>query len=102
MNSQHPTPTQRFDRGMRAGTNHQRQSLRNAQITAIDISTNSPPTQQENHKTNMRMLGSNNGHPDINQLRESYDVIECSNVLHHMQNPAKAWQLSTATKAEAI
>ena len=26
---------------------------------------------------------------DANQLQEIYDVIECSGVLHHMQNPAQ-------------
>ncbi|WP_392345046.1 class I SAM-dependent methyltransferase [Parasynechococcus sp.] len=26
---------------------------------------------------------------DANQLEDIYDVIECSGVLHHMQNPAQ-------------
>ena len=26
---------------------------------------------------------------DLDQLQDAYDVIECSGVLHHMQDPAK-------------
>ena len=64
---------------------------RNAQITAIDISKNSlayaARKSQEYKMQNVQLK-----QLDIlntNQLQDVYDIIECSGVLHHMQDPAK-------------
>jgi 2-polyprenyl-3-methyl-5-hydroxy-6-metoxy-1,4-benzoquinol methylase len=64
---------------------------KNAQITAIDISTNSLAyAARKVQETNMRNVHLQQ--IDIlnsNQLQDIYDVIECSGVLHHMQTPAE-------------
>ena len=63
----------------------------NAQITAIDISKNSlayaARKSQEYNMRNVQLqqLDILNSH----QLQDVYDVIECSGVLHHMQDPAR-------------
>ena len=64
---------------------------RNAQITAIDISTNSLAyAARKSQEYNMRSVQLQKlDILDANQLQDIYDVIECSGVLHHMQNPAK-------------
>ena len=64
---------------------------RNAQITAIDISTNSLAyAARKSQESNMRNVQLQQlDILDANQLQEIYDVIECSGVLHHMQNPAQ-------------
>ena len=64
---------------------------RNAQITAIDISTNSLTyAARKTQEYNMRSVQLQQlDILDANQLQDIYDVIECSGVLHHMQNPAK-------------
>ena len=63
----------------------------NAQITAIDISKNSlayaARKTQEYQMNNVRLQQLDI--LDANQLQDVYDVIECSGVLHHMQDPAK-------------
>ena len=63
----------------------------NAYITAIDISQNSlayaARKLQEYSMHNVRLQQLDI--LDANQLQDVYDVIECSGVLHHMQNPAK-------------
>ena len=64
---------------------------KNAHITAIDISKNSLAyaarkcKEYNMHNTQIQQLDI----LDINQLEDFYDVIECSGVLHHMQDPAK-------------
>ena len=64
---------------------------KNAHITAIDISKNSlayaaRKCQEYNmHNIQLQQLDI----LDVNQLQDFYDVIECSGVLHHMQDPAK-------------
>jgi 2-polyprenyl-3-methyl-5-hydroxy-6-metoxy-1,4-benzoquinol methylase len=64
---------------------------KNAQITAIDISKNSlayaARKSQEYKMNNVRLQQLDI--LDANQLKDVYDVIECSGVLHHLQNPAK-------------
>ena len=64
---------------------------KNAQITAIDISKNSLAYAarkfQEYNMNNVRIQQLDI--LDANKLKNVYDVIECSGVLHHMQNPAK-------------
>ena len=64
---------------------------KNAQITAIDISTNSLAyAARKVQETNMRNVRLQQlDILDVNQLQDIYDVIECSGVLHHMQNPAE-------------
>ena len=64
---------------------------KNAQITAIDISTNSLAyAARKIQETNMRNVRLQQlDILDANQLQDIYDVIECSGVLHHMQNPAE-------------
>jgi len=63
----------------------------NAQITAIDISKNSlayaARKSQEYNMRNVQLqqLDILNSH----HLQDVYDVIECSGVLHHMQDPAR-------------
>ena len=64
---------------------------KNAQITAIDISRNSlayaaRKSQEYNiHNVRLQQLDI----LDANQLQDIFDVIECSGVLHHMQNPGQ-------------
>ncbi|WP_226423717.1 tetratricopeptide repeat protein [Synechococcus sp. HB1133] len=64
---------------------------KNAQITAIDISNNSlayaTRKSQAYQMNNIRLQQLDI--LDANQLQDVYDVIECSGVLHHMQDPAK-------------
>ena len=64
---------------------------KNAQITAIDISKNSlayaARKSQEYQMNNVQLQQLDI--LDANQLQDVYDVIECSGVLHHMQDPAK-------------
>ena len=64
---------------------------KNAQITAIDISKNSlayaARKAQAYQMNNVRLQQLDI--LDANQLEDSYDVIECSGVLHHMQDPAR-------------
>jgi len=64
---------------------------KNAQITAIDISKNSLAyAKRKSLEYNMRNIRLQQlDILDANQLADIYDVIECSGVLHHMQNPAK-------------
>ena len=64
---------------------------RNAKITAIDISTNSLAyAARKLQEYSMRSVQLQQlDILDANQLENIYDVIECSGVLHHMQNPAK-------------
>ena len=63
----------------------------NAQITAIDISKNSlayaARKTQEYQMRNAQLKQLDI--LDANQLEDVYDVIECSGVLHHMQDPAR-------------
>ena len=64
---------------------------KNVQITAIDISNNSlayaARKSQAYQMNNIRLQQLDI--LDANQLQDVYDVIECSGVLHHMQDPAK-------------
>ena len=64
---------------------------KNAQITAIDISKNrlayAARKVQETNMGNVHLHQLDILNSD--QLQDIYDVIECSGVLHHMQNPAK-------------
>lgn len=76
------------------GTGHQiinASRYKNAQITAIDISKNSlayaARKAQEYNMRNVQLQQLDI--LDANQLHDAYDVIECSGVLHHMQDPAK-------------
>ena len=64
---------------------------RNAKITAIDLSSNSlayairkSKEYEMNNITFKRM-----DLLEVNKLSSTYDIIECSGVLHHMKNPAK-------------
>jgi tetratricopeptide (TPR) repeat protein len=63
----------------------------NAQITAIDISKNSlayaARKTQEYQMSNVKLKQLDI--LDANQLEDIFDLIECSGVLHHMQDPAK-------------
>ena len=64
---------------------------KNAEITAIDISKNSlsyaarKSQEYRMHNVQLQQLDI----LDANQLKNIYDVIECSGVLHHMQDPAR-------------
>ena len=64
---------------------------KNAQITAIDISTSSlayagrKAREYQMNNIQLQQLDI----LDVDQLQDVYDVIECSGVLHHMQDPAK-------------
>ena len=64
---------------------------KNAQITAIDISKNSlayaarKAKAYQMNKVRLQQLDI----LDANKLENFYDVIECSGVLHHMQDPAR-------------
>ena len=64
---------------------------KNAQITAIDISTSSLAyagrKAREYQMKNIQLQQLDI--LDVNHLQDVYDVIECSGVLHHMQDPAK-------------
>ena len=64
---------------------------KNAKITAIDISKNSLAYAtrkcQEYQMSNVRLQQLDI--LDAHQLQDVYDVIECSGVLHHMQDPGK-------------
>ena len=64
---------------------------KDAQITAIDISSSSlayaARKSQEYQMNNVRLQQLDI--LDANQLQDVYDVIECSGVLHHMEDPAK-------------
>lgn len=66
----------------------------NAQITAIDLSLSSLTYA----KSKAHELGLDNIsflHGDIlnlSDLKGTYDVIECSGVLHHMDDPAHGWR----------
>ena len=64
---------------------------KNAEITAIDISKNSLAyAARKYQKYNMHNIQLQQlDILDVNQLQDCYDVIECSGVLHHMQDPAK-------------
>ncbi len=64
---------------------------KNAQITAIDISTSSlayasrKASEYQMNNIQLQQLDI----LDANQLPDVYEIIECSGVLHHMQDPAK-------------
>ena len=64
---------------------------KNVQITATDISKNSPAyaarKSQEYQMNNVRLQQLDI--LDANQLHDVYDVVECSGIMHHMQNHAK-------------
>ena len=64
---------------------------KNAQITAIDISKNSLAyASRKAHEYQMNNIQLQQiDILDLDQLQDAYDVIECSGVLHHMQDPAK-------------
>ena len=64
---------------------------KNSQITAIDISTKSLAyAARKSQEYNMRSIQLQKlDILDANQLQDIYDMIECSGVLHHMQNPTK-------------
>ena len=64
---------------------------KNVQITAIDISKNSLAyAARKTHERQMRNVQLKQlDILDANQLEDIYEVIECSGVLHHMQDPAR-------------
>jgi ubiquinone/menaquinone biosynthesis C-methylase UbiE len=68
--------------------------FRNVEVTAIDLSRTSLAYGKKMARKfdiqNIEFLQRDILHLD--SLREKYHIIECSGVLHHMQDPVKGWK----------
>ncbi len=66
----------------------------NAQITAIDLSLASLSyAKKKAQELKLNNISFSQGDIlDLSSLEERYDIIECSGVLHHMDDPTEGWR----------